>query len=163
MVLNEHLNLRLIAMTVNSVSSIIKTVHPSPTNENETDKKKNRVKTCNFMGSFKPVYFVLRLFGLKPFSIIYDLNGEPQRPKFTIFDGVWLAISLSVYILMAYSVEEIEFTKFSAESFMYVLVYIFTMFGLFCSISMIVIDFCNRFKFIEILRRITIFDNEVSF
>lgn len=163
MVVNENVNFRLIAMAVNSVSSIIKTVQPPPNDTNETDQNKNRVKTFNFMDSFKPVYFVLRLLGLKPFSITHDSDGEPKRPKITILDGIWLAISLSVYAFMAYSVEGNEHKKLSAVSFMYILGYIFTMFGLFCSVATIVIDICNRFKFVDILRKITIFDNEVRF
>lgn len=148
-------------MPINSVSSMIKTMQSSLSNENDTEMNGNQVEKFNFMDNFKPVYFVLRLLGLKPFSIVYNSNGEPQRPKITVFDGIWLVISLGVYVLMAYSAEGTEYKKLSAEGFIYVLEYIFLMFGLFCSISTIVIDIFTRRKFVEILRRITIFDKEV--
>lgn len=162
MVLNKNLNLQLKAMAINSISTAIKMVHPSPTNsDSETNKIKVQVKTFNFMDSFKPVYFILRLLGLRPFSIVYDSNGEAQQPKITIIDGIWFIISMGLYVLMAYSTEGIDRKEFPVEGFVYILGYIFTIFGLFCSILTIVVDMCNRFKFVEILRNITVFDKEV--
>lgn len=163
MVLNENLNIPLKAIATNSASSVIKMVQPSPNNRNnETNKSEDQKKSFNFMDTFKPVYFVSRLLGLEPFSIIYDSNGDAQRPKITIFDGIWFVFSMGVYVMMAYSAEGIECRKESVERFTYILAYIFTIVGLTCSILTIAIDMCNRFKFVEILRKISIFDKEVS-
>lgn len=152
MVLNKNLNFCRLATVVNSISSLIKATHAPPNNQ---------VKETSFMDSFKPVYFVLRLFGLRPYSINYDSNGEPQQPKITLFDGIWLVISLGIYAMMTFFVEGINYKRLSVEGFIYVLGYIFTMYGIFCCILNVMIDVITRFKFVEILRRITIFDKEV--
>lgn len=154
---NKNLNLRLKAKADNSASTVIKMVQPPRNNNNKINENETQVKTLNFMDCFRPVYYISRMFGLKPFSIIYDSNGEVQQSKITKFDGIWFVISMCIYALMAYSVE-----GNCGPKFIFVLGYIFTMFGLTCSVLTIAFDMCNRFEFVEILKKITIFDKEVE-
>lgn len=110
----------------------------------------------NFAYSFRPVYLFLRLFGLMPFSIIYNSNDEIQKCKITKFDGCWFVISLSMYLLMAIFIKVIHVpTSFS------ILGTIFGILGYTYSFSAIVVNMWNRNRFVKILKQITIFDMEV--
>lgn len=155
---NKNLNLQLKAKTDDCALTAIKMVQPSPNNSNsKTNDNEAQVRTLNFMQSFRPVYYVSRVFGLKPFSIIYDSNGAVQQSKITKFDGLWFVISMCIYVMMAFSVEESTDGKF-----IFLLGNVFTIFGLACSVLTIIFDMYNRSRFIDILKNISIFDKEVS-
>lgn len=115
-----------------------------------------RKEIPNFAYSFRPVYYFLRFFGLIPFSIIYNSNDEIQKCKITKFDGFWFVISWSMYLLMVSSIKIMHVpTSFS------ILGIIFGILSFTYSFSAIVVNMWNRYKFIKILKQITIFDIEV--
>lgn len=128
-----------------------------PTHSNdETNANKAQPEAFNFMKSFRPVYYFSRLIGLMPFTINCDSNGEVQRSAITKSDGVWLVISISIYSLIPFYIKVVP-----GPVFVVILGHIFAIFGSVYSVLTIVVDMCNRSKFIEILRRITAFDKMV--
>lgn len=49
----------------------------------------NVSKKIDFAYNFRPNYYISRVFGLMPFTIAYDLNGDIQGAKFTKFDRLY--------------------------------------------------------------------------
>lgn len=119
----------------------------------------------NFRHSFRPVYIVSRIFGQMPFTIAYNANGEIQRAIVNKLDGVWFACSLSVFIYMIFSAYEFFFM--GPNSIHEIEVSFVGMFSI-ISISMIIgalgliLDFCNRSTFVDILKKTAIFDETVN-
>lgn len=161
--LNENFISQLKALTKfkieksDSSSTVIKIVKPSICNHDETNANVAQSKTFNFMDSFRPVYYVSRIFGLMPFSIICDINGEIQQSKITKFDGLWFVFSMCFHSLMAFFVQGFIETKLN-----YLLGYVFEIFGITYCVLSLAFNMYNRSKFIDIIREITAFDIEVS-
>lgn len=157
--LKENLNIRPkaeTAKTTNFISTAIKIIQPSHNNSVKPSENEAQKKKLNFMDSFRPVYYISRVFGLKPFSIIYDTNGDVQQSKITKFDCLWFMISMCIYVMM------VIFVEVHTESYLLMLGYIFTMIGAICSVLIIALDMCTRCEFVDILRKIMNFDKEVK-
>lgn len=138
-------------------SSVIKMVQPSLYNRNKTSENEAQVRTFNFMDSFRPVYYFSRIFGLMPFSIICDdTNGEVQQSKITKFDGLWFVISLCFPSLMGYFVQ-----ASIKPQLIFLLDYVFEISAFIYWILSIVVNMFYRSRFINILKKITTFDEEV--
>lgn len=114
--------------------------------------------------SLKPMYILSRIFGFMPFSIIFDSNGAIQRARIKKLDFLWFITSIGIYLLSSY-----HFLTYSARNRIpkgrATLVYgtrsivIFRK-GLNC--LNITMDMHNRFRLVEILKRINTFDEEAS-
>lgn len=131
-------------------------VQSSASDKNESNENEIQVEPMNFMYSFRPIYYVSWIFGVMPFSIVYDLNGGVLRPKVTRFDGFWFVILVCLYVSSAFLVRSPPGTHFTL-----MLLYILSILGFIYSFSAIIFNMCYRSKFIDILKRITTFDNEV--
>lgn len=124
-----------------------------------------RSKTFDFVYCFRPVYYFSRIFGFMPFTVIYDSNGTIQGPKIRVFDILWLILSMFVQILSP--ILYIQNRKFSIYDISLAILIrsdaiVITMRTVF-NISAIIMDMCNRYKLMEILKKINNFDEEVSF
>lgn len=135
---------------------IITMIHPFANVSNEANENEAQMKTFNFVDSFRPVYYFSRLFGLMPFTINCDSYGDVQKSTITKFDGFWLVISVVLYSLMPFFINVL-----SGPFFVIILGYIFAIIGFIYSVLKILVDVCNRSKYIAILKKITIFDKEV--
>lgn len=126
--------------------------------ENET-----QVQQINFLYSFRPIYYFSRIFGLMPFSIIYDSNGEIKQSKITIVDGIWFLISMFIYSLHLY----LTLLKFSNQTtpttFVMILGNTFLLMIVMYGAGAVAMGMCNRFKYIKIAKNFTVFDRQASF
>lgn len=134
-------------------------------NQVQVDNQRAAVQRPNFAYSFRPIYLVSRIFGLMPFSIAYYPNGDIDKPKIGIVDGLWFAISLCVYIFGIYKAS--DYTGYNETNTRMCLVSAigFTIcfeLGLVFGCLSIVFDMGNRFKLIDIIREFTIYDQEAS-
>lgn len=122
-----------------------------------------RSNNINFAYSFRPIYFFSRAFGLLPFSLIFDSNGDIQKARVSIFDGLWFKVSVSLYLLMAFiCYQNIELLQDQNQSPILVIGdALFLIFGLIYDAVSIVFDMLNRNKLVDILKMLTAFDNEV--
>lgn len=116
----------------------------------------------NFAHVIKPIYYCSRLFGFMPFTIVYDGNGKILEPKIRFIDILWFLVVIGLYILSIISnFQTMDFLKQSS----FILIggdYVILKLGLAFSISVIVIDLCNRKKLIEIFKNFESFDENVS-
>lgn len=137
-------------------------VKTSANNENSPIENEIPVKRINFLYIFRPIYYFSRISGLMPFSITYGANGEVQRPKITILDGIWFVISIFVNSLQVYLTLRVMFVKQTSPTFVMILGNTFLLMTTIYGVGAVAMDMCNRFKFIEILKSLAIFDNQVS-
>lgn len=146
-----------------NISSIpvVNTVESLDHGQSRAHENNASVKEKNFSYSFRPIYYVSRVFGLIPFSLIHDSNGELLMPKVRFLDGFWSIILLCTYILNIISC----FHHVNFEKFVFVLRLGNYLLLIACFVFQILVmgtNMCNRFRFVEILKGITIFDKKVS-
>lgn len=126
-------------------------------------KKSDSKKSPDFISSYRPMYYFSRFFGLLPFSFVYDLNGELQAPRISIFDGVWFVVSIVFYVLLAISSYQPVEIKHDPAPLVTVSNALILTVGFTNGIVMIVMNVCVRFRFTTILKTITAFDKEASY
>lgn len=134
--------------------------------ESRAADRKDNSKKLHFEYTFRPIYYISRVFGQMPFSFVRDSNGEIQVSKVGILDGIWCIVSILMYSGMAYSVYcSIEIpqdpsvnssTLLKGDNLSILIEFILCLF-------MIGVDMFNRSKLVNILKDFTIFDEQVIF
>lgn len=120
-------------------------------------------KKLSFAHSFKPIYCFSRIFGFMPFSIVHDRNGKIQTARVTVLDFLWFLISNGIYLMSAFhhvifnQQSPIVDTSIVLVNCTRSLTLIRKLFDCLC----IAMDMCNRFKIVEILKKINTFDDKV--
>lgn len=127
-------------------------------------KKVSNANKPNFSYSIRPMYYFSRAFGLFPFTMIYDTNGDVQGAHVTLFDILWFFISIFLYLLMAfYCYMNMDLPQNPNDSYILNLGdYALLIVGLIYGAIIILLDMFNRFGFIDLVKNITTFDKEVS-
>lgn len=134
-------------------------------NQFQTDNQQATDQKLSFSHSFRPTYLVSRAFGLMPFSIVYFPNGDIDRPKVSIIDGLWFAFSLCIYIFGIYVASSIPILNQGILKIALVLLIGYTIcfeLGLILGLLSVTLDMSNRFKIVDIMRKFTFFDQEAS-
>lgn len=120
----------------------------------------------NFFYSFRPIYYFSRIFGFMPFTIVCDSNGTIQGPAIRSFDIFWFIVSILLYLLSAFlSFKNAQFPKNSDSTESVILIradHFLLLSGLMFGALIILMDMCNRFKLVGILKNIKTFDEEAS-
>lgn len=121
-------------------------------------------KKITFSYSLLPIYYFSRIFGLLPFTIVYDTNGDVHEARITYFDVLWFIISVCLYLLLAlFSYKHIQVPEGPNVSQILVLGDCALLIaGLLYGAVIIVFDLYNRFKLIDIMKKFTTFDMEVG-
>lgn len=144
----------------------INVVQPSINNQPEVVEQNENSTAVSFSYGFRPVYYLSRAFGLMPYSIVYDANGEIQKSQVKKFDVVWFVISICAYSFIAALVYWNMKLTHDPKVTSYILVlgdYVLSIVVITSGVYMIGMDMHNRFKFIGILKKLSIFEKEVSF
>lgn len=122
-----------------------------------------KVNKLDFAYTFRPVYYFSRICGFLPFTIVYNSDGSIQGPKVRVFDITWFILSISLYVLPAFMhFRNIDYLK--NQSF--ILIdgdFLLLKLGLVFCILVIVMDMCNRFRLVLILKNVKSFDEKVSY
>lgn len=149
----------------NAVSdvSVIRSAHQNSANQ-KSAQSKLRPENINFVYGFSPVYYISRVFGLMPFSIICDHRRGIYKPQVKLLDGVWFLLSIFMYISMAIATyvnlslprdtNTASFILSLGDSMLLIV-------GLIYSALIIVFDMLNRQRLTEILNKFITFDKEV--
>lgn len=120
----------------------------------------------DFVDSFKPINYFLRILGLMPFSIGRTSNGNISAPEIKKIDGLWFLLTISIYSIVA--IASFEYVKFKRESNLHLHMvevshhYLHLTMGLIFSVVFIGMDMYNRYNLVDLLKKFTIFDKEVS-
>lgn len=127
-------------------------------------KRDYSTKPCDIVFSYKPIYYCSRVFGLLPFSLAYDSNGEIKAPKISKFDAVWFVLSIAIYLVFANVIPmHLQKNAFVPAPILIMGYRLLLMFGLIYGAVMIVENMSSRFKFVKILKMFTGFDREARF
>lgn len=118
----------------------------------------------DFARSFRIVYIVSRVFGLMPFTVAYNMNGEIEKPTFTKPDVLWFLISICVYSFGIFTQLQFMFPS-DLEHYTSPLVVlsdsVIIMLGLILAFLAIFSDMCHRSKLVDIAKRFITFDKKV--
>lgn len=148
-----------------SIQSVVEMAQSSVENQFKITIGKVPILKFDFTYSFRPIYILSRIFGQMSFSIIYYPNGEIQRPEVSKFDAVWFVISLGLNFYAAYCIFVLfktqEDSNFLPKISLFSVISIFILL-LLLNLLACVSDICNRFKFMDILKKITLFDKKVK-
>lgn len=123
-------------------------------------------KKNNFFYSFRPIYYFSRAFGFMPFSIVCDSNGGIQGPVVRSVDIFWFIFWILLYLFSAVlSFKSAQYPQNTDHTESGILIgadYFILISGLIFGALIIVMDMCNRFKLVGILKNIKTFDEEAS-
>lgn len=128
------------------------------------DKKGTASKNIDFVYNLKSIHLYSRLFGLVPFTLVRDSNGEVQKPHVGKIDLLWFMISISLYLYLAYAywivVSGMQDARRSSilqlgDTMLIVL-------GLIYGAAICIIDMYNRTRIAEFLKHFLLFDKNVS-
>lgn len=136
--------------------------HPK-LNSSSLAQKTTRSTKINFAYAFRPIYYFSRIFGLFPFTIIYDWNGDIQEARVKLLDIVWFLISFVTYFAMAfYCYMTVDFPKnYDALRFLILGDYVLLIAGLLFGVVLVLIDMFNRHILVDIMKKLTKFDREL--
>lgn len=138
---------------------------PSADAQSKTTNKENHLKNCTFAHSVRPFHCFSRLFGLMPFSIIHDPNGQAYASAVSILDGLWFTISIILYSLINFLVFQNTTLQLEPNTASYILILgddLLLLANLFFGLLFLGIDMINRFKIAHILQEFNMFDLEVG-
>lgn len=148
----------------NSISDVsVVRAHQNSANQKSTQNKL-RVENVNFVHGFSPVYYISRIFGLMPFSIVCDLRRGTQKPQVKLLDGMWFLLSISMYISMAITTYVTLSLPRDTSTASFILALgdsMLLIVGLVYSVFIIMFDMYNRFRLTEILNKFITFDRDV--
>lgn len=136
---------------------VSKTHVAASTNSNQT--KTVPSSKINFIESFRPMYVFSRFFGMLPFTIECDTNGDIQKARVKTWDFIWFGIKIAMHLFAEWMYLTLLFSN--SEN---VLVSINSLIEIVQITSlplMVVMDMYNRSKFVDILKRLSRFDKLV--
>lgn len=117
------------------------------------------VKNANIAYVLRPVYYLSRIYGFHPFSLVFDSNGDVFGATVGKLDCLWFAVSLLIYV--SFSLLECRNLRLPSTVITFMDNILFMLNVVFAMIC-ILMDLFNRFKFANILKQFTIFDAEAS-
>lgn len=127
-------------------------------------KKANSIK-IDFAYSFRPIYYFSRVYGLMPFTITYNARGAINGLEVKMTDLFWFIATLTLNVAMTLMISKdtlyLQDLKFlsnmlsGADYFLEIYCMIF-------NLLLIGMDMWMRTRLVDILQRITTFDEEVS-
>lgn len=129
------------------------------------DQLKTTKKKVTFADSMRPFYYFLRLFGLLPFSITYDLNGQPHASRVSVLDVLWFTISTLLYSTITYLVFRSITIPQETATASYILILgddLLLLANMFFGILFVGIDMFNRYELVNTLKEFDMFDTAVS-
>lgn len=130
-----------------------------------TNFNKEKPTKMNFGSVFRPLYYLSRIWGMAPFSITTNSNGEVQKPKIHLFDGLWFLITICVYLFFTnYAWNAFQTSRGNLDKETWILILsarLLAIFAFVYGILMVIINVCNRFKLITMVKMFNRFDKEV--
>ena len=119
----------------------------------------------NFAHSFRPIYYFCRAFGLMPFKITYHSNGTIQGFEVGTIDIIWFIMSLTFNLILAFALLKHPQHMQDIRAMSIILVggdFILQIISMIFDAIIVGMDMCNCSKLARILKKLNIFDEEVS-
>lgn len=122
-------------------------------------------KNFNFIHSFRPIYRYSRVYGFMPFTIYYNSRGTIHGLKVETFDILWFGVSILVNLTLAFMISKDTEYLHETKNGSIILMggdYLLQISSMIFDAVFIATDLCIRYKLVDILRKINIFDEKVS-
>lgn len=127
--------------------------------------KSTPTKMMSFGSVFRPLHYLARIWGLVPFSIATNSNGELQNPKIHLYDGLWLLTTVLLYMsFLNYAWNALNYDRKISIRNTWILILcarLLAVFAFVYGILTTIINMCNRYKLISLVKMCTRFDEEV--
>lgn len=123
-----------------------------------------RKRKVNFYDAIRPAFIVSRIFGLLPYTIHFDSNGDIERATVGAFNAIYFACSIAVILLFSYSLQAAFYSKipFSQDSaILYIADRLFGIYGFVMWLLFVVLDMLNRNRLTKIFKKVIAFDDNV--
>lgn len=133
---------------------------------NQFNERENRLMKTMF-ATFRPIHCTSRIFGLMPFTIVCNSDGEVQSLKVKTVDGIWFTVSICTYlffVIFNYDVLRVS-AHYYRKSVTLILIegnYTLPWLSFVCVTVFFVVNMCNRRKYFDILKMFEQFDKEAS-
>lgn len=121
-------------------------------------------KDFNFAYGFRPIYYFSRIFGLMPFTFVYNSKGKIDGLKVGLVDILWLIISITINLTMAFMIlgstqylYYVKSTSFILEGVDYFLLLVAAI----LNTTIIGFGICIASKLVGVLKNIDSFDDNV--
>lgn len=122
-------------------------------------------RPTNCSSVFQPLYLLSRVWGLAPFSIVTNSNGEVRSPKIGLHDGLQFSTMMVFYSFFVYNnLNTFEPSEENRNEKTWVLMLsgrLLELLGFLYGISAIIMNVRNRSKIINKVKLLTRFDREV--
>lgn len=147
-----------------SISSSVKIVQPTVDQPEIIEEDENQSEPANFAYTFRPIYFLSRVFGYMPFSIAWSSKEKYYVARIRPIDGLWFVSIIFVYLLMSIFTyrRDDSAMKDKLPNLCIPVGRTYQTLSLFFCVAIIVTDMINRFKIIGILNLFNRFDEEVG-
>lgn len=144
--------------------SALYSINTSPFSPPVSINKPTDGPQINFLFSIRPIYYFSRICGLMPFTIVQSSTDDIQTVRVTKLDFLWFITSVSLYSLMAivcFQTTNYEGNSNKSEVLLIGDRLLLTI-SLMTSVMKIFFDMFNRFRLIDIWKKLAYFDKEVS-
>lgn len=122
--------------------------------------RKNRL---DFYDCVRPIYVMNRIFGLLPFTVDFDSDGNIERARVGTFDLIWFISFTAIYMAIQSLVD--SSTKGASDfesSVLLIFDRLFWIVGCTKMFMAIILDMLNRHRFIKLLKNFLVFDKNVN-
>lgn len=126
------------------------------------DLKWHRKQRMNFYHCIKPLCSISRVFGLLPFTIDLDPNGNIKRARVSVSNACWFICFIAATVVAFYFVETATVQQADLESsVLFVSEQLFWFSGIFMLFLSMILDMLNRNRLVKILQDFIAFDESV--
>lgn len=122
--------------------------------------KRTDSKVMNFGVLFRPLYYLSRIWGLAPFSITTNSNGEIKKTKIRIRDVLIFLISIIIHLLFSF-ISHKRYKLLEKPTTLDLCIYLFEIFSFAYGTLLAIMNACSRFKMIDMLKMFNSFDKKV--
>lgn len=127
----------------------------------ELSKTRETVE-MNFLYGFRPTIYLARAVGFMPFSVIKNNIKNLEVVKVTKCDLLWFAFTIFLCSFILFLRVKNSMAHLNMPlNIMTLGDIIISIIAVASGILMIILDMCNRFKFVQIINSFTKFDAEV--
>lgn len=118
----------------------------------------------NFIYSFRPIYYFNRVYGLMPFTIIYNADGTANRCEIRTFDMFWFIAAVVLNVIFSIMPRKDTHYLQDPKTTSNILTggdYFLESFAMIFNVILIAMDMFFRLNLVKILKKINTFDEEV--
>lgn len=117
-------------------------------------------ENMSFGQLFRPIYYLSRIWGLAPFSITTNSNGDIKKTRIRIRDVLFFLISIIIHLLFSF-ISHNRYKLIAKPNTLDLCVYLFEIFSFAYGTLLAIMSLCSRSKLIEMLKMFNSFDKKV--